>query len=215
MLKSKIEHIIENDNNKITEMYDSINGIYDNDEITSLLLEWEDLRIKIDDMVEKIIKGGTVKTYEEAYDVPLIKVKINQKHNINKKIQEKKKEIVLLNNKKLELDKMFLTTTNNIDGYKVERYISIETVEIVPGTGAVSEIFGQLSDAFGARSKMFESKMAQAKKIAFDRLKEVAYNLDGNAIIGIDIDYTEFSNNRVALVVSGTIVRVSGIINLQ
>jgi len=38
------------------------------------------------------------------------------------------------------IDKIQLTTTNNIDGYMVKRYIDIISVEVVIGTGVFSEI---------------------------------------------------------------------------
>ena len=104
-----------------------------------------------------------------------------------------------------------LTTTNNIDGYKVERYIDIASVEIVIGTGIVSEFLSDISDFFGARSTVFETKLQKAKQIAFDKLKFIAVKNDGNAVIGIDIDYTEFTGNRIGIIVNGTIVEVKKI----
>lgn len=101
-----------------------------------------------------------------------------------------------------------ITTTNNIDGYKVSKYIDIESVEIVIGTGIFSEFSGEISDFFGARSSAFEQKLQKAKKAAFEKLKYLAFEKGGNAVIGIDIDYTEFSGNRIGVVVNGTIVSV-------
>ena len=42
-------------------------------------------------------------------------------------------------------------------------------------------------------------------------LKYNAYKKGGNAVIGIDIDYTEFSGNRVGLIINGTIVKIEPI----
>ncbi len=104
--------------------------------------------------------------------------------------------------------KIIITTTVNIDGYKVKRYIDIESVEIVIGTGIFSEFTGEIADFFGARSTAFEEKMQRAKQTAFKKLKYKAFEKDGNAVIGIDIDYTEFSGNRIGLIANGTIVEV-------
>lgn len=101
-----------------------------------------------------------------------------------------------------------MTTTVSIDGYRVKRYIDIESVEIVIGTGIFSEFGGEISDFFGARSTAFEKKLQKAKKTAFKKLKYKAFEKGGNAIIGIDIDYTEFSGNRIGLIVNGTIVEI-------
>lgn len=110
-----------------------------------------------------------------------------------------------------ESSRIMLTTTNNIDGYRVKNYIDIESVEIVIGTGLFSEFTGELQDIFGKRSTEFESKLNSAKKLAFDKLKYSAYKKGGNAIIGIDIDYTEFTGNRIGVIVNGTIVEIEKI----
>lgn len=104
-----------------------------------------------------------------------------------------------------------ITTTNNIDGYKVIKYMDIESVEVVLGTGVFSEFGGQISDFFGTRSSEFEQKLQKAKKAAFERLKYLAFESGGNAVIGIDIDYTEFSGNRVGVIANGTIVQIEKI----
>lgn len=104
-----------------------------------------------------------------------------------------------------------ITTTNNIDGYKVSKYIDIESVEIVLGTGVFSEFGGEVSDFFGMRSSAFEQKLQKAKKAAFERLKYLAFEKGGNAVIGIDIDYTEFTGNRIGVIANGTIVQIEKI----
>ena len=109
------------------------------------------------------------------------------------------------------LSSIIITTTPFIDGYKVKKYIDIESAEIVLGTGIFSEFSSSISDFLGKRSKGFESKLQKAKKDAFTQLKYKAYQVGGNAIIGIDIDYTEFSGNRIGLIANGTIVEIEKI----
>ena len=102
-----------------------------------------------------------------------------------------------------------MTTTANLDGFYVVRYIDIESVEIVAGTGMFSEFGGDVADFFGARSTAFEQKLQKAKRTALDKLKYRAFEKGGNAVIGIDLDYTEFSGNRIGLIANGTIVEVA------
>jgi|GEM_PF-4297293 len=68
-----------------------------------------------------------------------------------------------------------VTSTNSIDGYFVEDYIDIESIEVVVGTGVFSEWNSEASDFFGARSTGFELKLQKAKKAALSHLKMVAY----------------------------------------
>jgi uncharacterized protein YbjQ (UPF0145 family) len=104
--------------------------------------------------------------------------------------------------------KVILTTTHNIDGHTIENYLGIESVEYVIGTGLFSEMSGEISDFFGARSKGFEKKLQIAKQQAMVALKILAAEKGANAVVGVDLDYTEFSGNRVGLILNGTLVRV-------
>lgn len=104
--------------------------------------------------------------------------------------------------------KVVVTTTPGIDGYKVTDYLGIESVEFVIGTGLFSEITTDIQDLFGARSSAFEEKLSAAKKQAMDTLKFRAAEKGANAVLAIDIDYTEFSGNRIALIINGTLVSV-------
>lgn len=104
-----------------------------------------------------------------------------------------------------------VTTTNSIDGYKVRKYIDIESVEVVIGTGVFSEFGGEVADFFGARASAFEEKLQKAKKVAVDKLKYLAFEKGGQAVIGIDMDYTEFTGNRIGVIANGTIVELERI----
>lgn len=105
-------------------------------------------------------------------------------------------------------DSIIMTTTNNIDGFVVAKYICIESVEIVLGTSLFSEISGTLSDIFGTRSSVFESKMQKAKQAAFDTLRDRAVACNADAVIGIDVDYTTYTRDLIGLVVNGTCVKL-------
>ncbi len=102
---------------------------------------------------------------------------------------------------------VLLTTTPTIEGHRIVSYLGIESVEIVIGTGFFSELSGDISDFFGIRSKAFEAKLQEAKQVAFDLLKTRAEQKGANAVVGVDLDYTEFTGNRIGLIVNGTMVR--------
>ena len=104
---------------------------------------------------------------------------------------------------------VILTTTHTIDGHRVKRYRGIESVEFVIGTGLFSEITTDFQDFFGRRSTAFERKLQEAKKTAFDTLAMIAAERGANAILGTDVDYAEFSGNRIGLVVNGTLVEIA------
>jgi uncharacterized protein YbjQ (UPF0145 family) len=104
--------------------------------------------------------------------------------------------------------KVVVTTTPDIEGHRVVAYLGIESVEFVIGTAIFSEISGDVADLFGARSSAFEKKLQAAKAASMNAIKYIAAEKGANAVIGVDLDYTEFSGNRVALIINGTLVRV-------
>jgi uncharacterized protein YbjQ (UPF0145 family) len=104
---------------------------------------------------------------------------------------------------------MVVTTTPSVDGHYIRKYLGIDSVEFVIGTGAFSEISSSLADFFGARSSAFENKLQSAKKQALGALKLIAAEQGANAVVGVDLDYTEFSGNRIGLVINGTLVEIA------
>jgi uncharacterized protein YbjQ (UPF0145 family) len=101
---------------------------------------------------------------------------------------------------------VLVTTTPGIDGHRIKKYLGIESVEFVIGTGVFSEVTTSIADFFGMRSTAFEKKLQSAKKGTMDALKFLAAERGANAIVGVDMDYCEFSGNRIALIISGTLV---------
>jgi uncharacterized protein YbjQ (UPF0145 family) len=128
-----------------------------------------------------------------------------EKREVGREEQRRRQEIAK------RAEKILLTTTPSIDGHQIVAYLGIESVEIVIGTGFLSELSGEISAFLGQRSTKFEAKLAEAKQVAFDLLKTRAAEKGSNAVVGIDLDYTEFSGNRVALIVNGTLVRAAPI----
>lgn len=87
--------------------------------------------------------------------------------------------------------------------------MGIESVEYVIGTGMFSEMSSSVADVLGGRSTAFEQKLQYAKKVAVSTLKIRAAAQGANAVVGVDMDYAEFSGNRVALILNGTLVEIA------
>ena len=101
---------------------------------------------------------------------------------------------------------MVLTTGYNFDGYKITNYLNVISAEVVLGTGIFSSLGSQFADFTGSRSGTYERKLESAKENALNELKKQAEFLGGNAIIGIDIDYTTFTSDILGVVANGTAV---------
>ena len=104
---------------------------------------------------------------------------------------------------------IILTSTHTVEGRTIVGYLGIESVEVVMGSGIFSEVATELRDFFGARSKEFETKLGNSKRAAMDELRRRAAECGADAVVGVDLDYTEFSGNRVALIVNGTMVKLA------
>ncbi|MDY0126096.1 MAG: heavy metal-binding domain-containing protein [Anaerolineaceae bacterium] len=107
------------------------------------------------------------------------------------------------------LKEIIVTTTHSVEGYEITDYIDIESAEVVIGTGFVSEWITDIQDTFGGRSTLFEQKLAEAKSLTLSKIKHAALLKGGNAVVGMDVDYTEFTGNRIGVIISGTVVKIA------
>jgi len=105
---------------------------------------------------------------------------------------------------------MIVTTTNCIDGKKVLEYKGIVFGEVISGVDAIKDIAAGFTNFFGGRSKSYEGELIQAREEALEELKNRAYAVGANAVIGIDIDYEVLGQggNMLMVTASGTAVVV-------
>ncbi len=97
---------------------------------------------------------------------------------------------------------MILTTTNNIEGFKITEYKGI-----VSGTS--SEIKTKFSFSNDKNMKMIEDIMSEAKEQAFQKLQTNASNLKANAVVGISVDFETVSGSYFFVSITGTAVLVA------
>lgn len=103
---------------------------------------------------------------------------------------------------------MVMTSGYNFEGYDIVSYIGHESVQVVLGTGMFSSIDASVADFFGTRSSAYEDKLDMAEAAGKKKLLEKAKKNGGNAIIGLDVDYTTFTKDVIAVIVGGTIVKI-------
>jgi uncharacterized protein YbjQ (UPF0145 family) len=97
---------------------------------------------------------------------------------------------------------MILSTTNNIEGKKVVKYLGLVSGDAILGANIFRDFFASIRDIVGGRSAAYEKELRKAKNIALEEMEEQAKNLGANAIIGIDIDYETIGTNSSMLMVS-------------
>ena len=73
------------------------------------------------------------------------------------------------------------------------------------------DFFAGMTDFFGGRSQASQKVLRDARNTCLYELKKEAYELGGDGIIGIDLDYSEISGKgkgMLFLVASGTAVKL-------
>ncbi len=99
---------------------------------------------------------------------------------------------------------MIITTTNNIEGRKISKYLGIVTGEAILGANIFRDMFAAVRDIVGGRSASYERELGKAREIALDELEDWAEELGANAVIGVDLDYESFGKTNGMMMVSAT-----------
>ena len=114
------------------------------------------------------------------------------------------------------IDKVPLVTLQYTQDWK---YTSLEivTAQAVIGTGVIAEIASNWTDFFGAQSSMYNEKLKKGEAICKNMLRLDALKMGGNAILGVDIDYSEAGGGKGMLMVcmAGTAVKISNLKDLS
>ncbi len=99
---------------------------------------------------------------------------------------------------------MIVTTTNNIEGKKVVKYLGIVSGEAIIGANIVKDFFAGIRDIVGGRSGSYEEGLREAKEIALREMQEQALRIGANAILAVDLDYETLGSNGSMLMVSSS-----------
>ena len=94
---------------------------------------------------------------------------------------------------------------------EIDHEIEVITAECVFGMNIFRDLFAGIRDIFGGRSEASQKVLRDARQTCLHELKLEAKKLGADAIIGIDLDYQEFSGKgkgMLFLVASGTAVKL-------
>lgn len=88
---------------------------------------------------------------------------------------------------------MIVSTTNDIKGYEINKYIGLVNANIVIGANVFSDFFASFTDVLGGNSDSYESILDKIYKQALNQLIEKASHIGANALLGIHFDFDEIS----------------------
>lgn len=110
---------------------------------------------------------------------------------------------------------IILTTETYSPDLIIKERLGIVSSECVFGMNILKDAFASVTDITGGRSKSTQRGLRDAKKVCLQELSEEAKALGADAVIAIDLDYSEFSGGGVFgeksmlfLVASGTAVKL-------
>lgn len=115
------------------------------------------------------------------------------------------------NVKRRAIQSIMVTTTPSVAGYSVTKVIDVISAECVFGMNVFKDFFTAVSDIFGGRSETSQRALKEARQLCIRELKAEAHQLGANAVIGVSLDYSEFSGkgkSMLFLAASGTAVVV-------
>ena len=111
----------------------------------------------------------------------------------------------------MKIKQCILTTAPQIEGYRVIENIEIISAECVYGINIFRDMFADMTNVFGGRSKSSQKVLRDARKTCLSELAKEGVEVGANAVIAVHLDYNEFSGggkSMIFLVASGTAVRI-------
>ncbi|MFB6454783.1 heavy metal-binding domain-containing protein [Chitinophaga sp. Hz27] len=91
--------------------------------------------------------------------------------------------------------------------------MGLVTGQSTTGTGLFAEIGASWTDLFGMQSQTYNKKIAAGEDLCLQQLRSKALRMGANAIIAVDIDYSELGAEKGMIMVcmSGTAVKLNNL----
>ena len=106
---------------------------------------------------------------------------------------------------------LILTTEFAMPEYRVTERLEVITAECVFGMNMFRDMFASIRDVFGGRSKASQKVLRDARRTCLTELRREALIAGADAVIGVDLDYSEISGDgksMLMVVASGTAVKI-------
>jgi uncharacterized protein YbjQ (UPF0145 family) len=101
---------------------------------------------------------------------------------------------------------MFITTTFDIEGYRITDYKGLVRGIIVRSPTIAQGIMGGLKNIIGGQIGAYTEMCEQARRQAYDSMLKHALELGANAIVGVRYDASEVVTSATEVLCYGTAV---------
>lgn len=88
---------------------------------------------------------------------------------------------------------MLLTTTDQVEGRRITRYLGIAAGNAILGANIFKDFFAGIRDVVGGRAGSYEKELEKARQIAIEEMTAQAQSMGANAVVGVDLDFETFS----------------------
>jgi uncharacterized protein YbjQ (UPF0145 family) len=103
---------------------------------------------------------------------------------------------------------MIVTTTNDISGYKITKYIGVVRGITVRSRSALGNFGAGLQSIFGGNITIFTDLAEKAREEAYELMVSHATEVGANAVIAMRYDANEISDGITEVLAYGTAVVV-------
>ena len=106
---------------------------------------------------------------------------------------------------------LILTTEFSMPEYQITQRLEIITAECVFGMNMFRDMFASIRDIVGGRSSASQKVLRDARRTCLTELRREALISGADAVIGVDLDYSEISGDgksMLMVVASGTAVKI-------
>ncbi|RWQ58059.1 MAG: YbjQ family protein [Mesorhizobium sp.] len=106
------------------------------------------------------------------------------------------------------------TTGIHVPGRPILSIVDVVSAEVAMGINTFKDIATAFRDVVGGRAKSLQGVMREARQLCIQELKAEAERVGGEAVIGVDLDYTEIRSGMMLVVATGTAVTLSPVEDL-
>jgi uncharacterized protein YbjQ (UPF0145 family) len=108
-------------------------------------------------------------------------------------------------------DRSFVSTTFEIDGYRIVKHLGVVRGLIVRSRSIVGNFGAAIQTLFGGNISLYTSMCEKARQHSFDLMIEHAAGHGANAIVGVRYDATEVMQGVTEVLSYGTAVVIEKI----
>ena len=107
--------------------------------------------------------------------------------------------------------RIVLTTADSVPRREITEVVEIVSAEVAVGMNIFKDILSAVRDVVGGRAGAVQGTLRDLRGQALEELRQEASRVGADAVVGVDLDYSEFSGggrSMLFIVANGTAVRL-------